>query len=72
MTEGRDSNGHTKPAENTSGREEKRTTGVAISLEESREPKNRPNEMAAIKNAKPKVSKSDIFASLVTSKCSKL
>ena len=72
MKSGKASIGQTNPAAKTMGREEKRTTGVAISLALNRLPKKSPKERHASKNAKEKVSKSVMFASLVTSKYSKL
>jgi hypothetical protein len=72
MRGGRDSTGQIKPAENTMGKEEKSTIGVAISLEENNEPKKRPNEIDANKNATPKVRISEILPMCVTEKCSKL
>ena len=72
MLWGSASKGHTKPAAKTKGKEEKSTTGVAISLEEKSEPKNNPKAIEAHINATPKVSKSPMFAKRVTSKCEKL
>ena len=69
---GKASSGQTKPAEKTIGREEKSMTGVAISREAKRDPRKSPNAREAERKAKPKVRRSLMLPSFVTSKSSKL
>ena len=64
--------GQMKPAEKMIGKEEKRMTGVAISREEKREPRKRPKLREAKRKATLNVRRSEMLASLVTLKSSKL
>ena len=66
------SNGQIKPTLKTKGRELKRTAGVATSLAEKSAPRNIPQKIVALINAKPKLKSSDIFARCVILKKEKL